>query len=217
MVEAVYGFIGSLTLIIIMLQIDNTIISLDFLDEHFVCNLNACKGICCVEGDAGAPLEEQEIAAIQEILPLIWDDIPRLPKKSFVHRGFLTLMQKEKLLLPLSMTRVCACLSGSEGVWLCSVEKAFREDASALTNLFHVTFILPGKQFKDFVAVNYHRWSICSCAVSLGNKEKVPVYQFLKEPLIRNLVKPGMINWLLQLRSLKDTIVYAGRNNYHRR
>ena len=141
MVEAVYGFVGSLTLIIIMLQIDNTIISLDFLDEHFVCNLNACKGICCVEGDAGAPLEEQEIAAIQEILPLIWDDIPEISKEVIRAQGISYIDAEGEAVTSIVNGRD-VCLSGSEGmVMLC---RKRREGRISINNLFHVTFILPG-------------------------------------------------------------------------
>lgn len=207
MVEAVYGSIGSLTLIIIMLQIDNTIISLDFLDEHFVCNLNACKGICCVEGDAGAPLEEQEIAAIQEILPLIWDDIPETSKEVIRAQGISYIDVEGEAVTSIVNGRECVlAYQDRRGVWLCSVEKAFREGRISINKPISC-HLYPArvKQFKDFVAVNYHRWSICSCAVSLGNKEKVPVYQFLKEPLIRKFGQAWYDQLVIAAQELKKT------------
>ncbi len=178
---------GSLILILSMLQIDNTIISLDLLDEHFMCNLNACKGICCVEGDAGAPLEEQEIADIQEILPLIWDDIPETSKAVIRKQGISYIDAEGEAVTSIVHGRECVfAYQDPKGVWLCSIEKAFREERININKPISC-HLYPArvKQFKDFQAVNYHRWSICSCAVSLGNKEKIPVYRFLKEPLIR--------------------------------
>ncbi len=170
-----------------MLQIDDTIISLDLLDEHFVCDLKACKGICCVEGDAGAPIEMDEVAAIQEILPVIWDDIPETSKAVIRKQGIYYIDEDGDMVTSIVNNRECVlAYQDKYGTWLCSVEKAYREGKIDCNKPISC-HLYPArvKQFEDFQAVNYHRWHICSCAVALGNKEQVPVYQFLKEPLIR--------------------------------
>ena len=103
-----------------MIQIDDVVVSLDVLREKFLCNLEACKGECCIEGDAGAPVEFEEIEKLEEVLPVIWDELSAEARAVIEAQG-----------------------------------------------------------------VNYHRWDVCKAAVLLGRKEDVPVYKFLKEPLIR--------------------------------
>ncbi len=170
-----------------MLQIDDTIISLDLLEEHFACNLDACKGICCVEGDAGAPIEKEEVTAIQEILPEIWDDIPETSREVIRKQGIYYIDEEGEMVTSIVKNRECVfAYQDKKGIWLCSIEKAYREGRISINKPISC-HLYPAriKQFDDFQAVNYHRWHICECAVVLGNKEKIPVYEFLKEPLIR--------------------------------
>lgn len=170
-----------------MLQIDDTIVSLDLLDEFFVCNLSVCKGECCIEGDAGAPLEEQEIDKINEILPLVWDDLTEASKEVINKQGVYYIDEDNEPVTSIVNGRECVfTYTDEDGCCKCAIEKAYREGKTDFykpisCHLYPVRV----QKYNDFHAVNYHQWSICSCGVHLGNKLKTPLYRFLKEPLIR--------------------------------
>lgn len=170
-----------------MLQIDDAIISFDLFDEHFVCDLNMCKGICCVEGDAGAPLEEEEIAKLEEILPLIWDDLSTESKKVIEKQGVFYVDWDLEPVTSIVDGRECVfTYTDADGICKCAIEKAYREGKTDFykpisCHLYPIRI----QKYNDFQAVNYHRWKVCECACALGEKLQIPIYKFLKEPLIR--------------------------------
>jgi hypothetical protein len=170
-----------------VLLIDETIISLDLLDEHFVCNLSVCKGECCVEGDAGAPLEKHEIAKIEEILPLIINDLTEKSKRVIEKQGIYYIDREGEPVTSIVNGRECVfTYTDEQGVCKCAIEKAFREGKTDFPkpvscHLYPVRV----QKYNDYQAVNYHRWNICRCAVALGSELRIPVYKFLKDPLIR--------------------------------
>lgn len=170
-----------------MLQIDDTVISLDLLDEKFVCDLTSCKGICCIEGDDGAPLEPEEVKIIEDLLPVIWDDLSDVSKEVINRQGVSYIDQDGEPVTSIVNGAECVfTFVDSDGVCKCAIEKAYREGKTDFykpisCHLYPVRL----QKYNEFVAVNYHRWSVCSCARKLGGKLKVPVYKFLKEPLIR--------------------------------
>ena len=170
-----------------MLQIDDTIISLELLDEHFVCDLNSCKGICCIEGDDGAPLEDAEVKIIEDLLPVIWDDLTETSKEVIRSQGVSYIDDDGEPVTSIVNGAECVfTYTDKDGTCKCAIEKAFREGKTDFykpisCHLYPVRL----QKYDEFTAVNYHRWSVCSCARKLGGKLGVPVYQFLKEPLIR--------------------------------
>jgi hypothetical protein len=170
-----------------MLQIDDTIISLDLLDEKFVCDLTSCKGICCIEGDDGAPLEPEEVKIIEEILPIIWNDLSEKSKEVIEKQGVSYIDDDGEPVTSIVNGAECVFTYTDEtGVCKCAIEKAFREGKTNFykpisCHLYPVRL----QKYDEFTAVNYHRWSVCNCARKLGGKLQVPVYKFLKEPLIR--------------------------------
>jgi len=170
-----------------MLQIDDTIISLDLLDECFVCDLNTCKGNCCIEGDDGAPLEESEVKIIEELLPIIWDDLTEKSKVVIKEQGVSYIDDDGEPVTSIVNGAECVFTYTDEtGICKCSIEKAFREGKTDFykpisCHLYPVRL----QKYEEYTAVNYHRWSVCNCARKLGGKLGVPVYTFLKEPLIR--------------------------------
>jgi len=170
-----------------MLQIDDTIISLELLDEHFVCDLNSCKGICCIEGDDGAPLEDAEVKIIEDLLPVIWDDLTETSKEVIRRQGVSYIDDDGEPVTSIVNGAECVfTYTDKDGTCKCAIEKAFREGETDFykpisCHLYPVRL----QKYDEFTAVNYHRWSVCSCARKLGGKLGVPVYQFLKEPLIR--------------------------------
>lgn len=170
-----------------MLQIDDTIISFDVLEEQFVCNLTSCKGACCIEGDEGAPLLPDEIKIIQDLLPVIWDDLTE-PSKEVINKQGVSYIDREGEPVT-SIVNGAECVftyTDESGICKCAIEKAFREGKTDFykpisCHLYPVRL----QKFNEFTAVNYHRWHVCECARDLGSQLKVPVYKFLKEPLVR--------------------------------
>ncbi|MDD5184252.1 MAG: DUF3109 family protein [Paludibacter sp.] len=180
-----------------MLQIDETIISLDLLDERFVCDLAICKGACCIEGDSGAPLEEDEIKIIEDLLPVIWVDLSDKSKEVIEKQGVSYIDEDGEPVTSIVNGEECVFTYTDEnGQCKCAIEKAYREGKTDFykpisCHLYPVRL----QKYEEYTAVNYHQWSVCSCARKLGGKLKVPVYKFLKEPLIRKFGK----DWFEQL------------------
>ena len=170
-----------------MLQIQDTIISFDILEEAFVCDLSACKGICCVEGESGAPVEESEIACLEKALPFVWDDLSPAAKKVIETQGLVYRDAGGEYVTSIVDGKDCVFTCYDEnGICRCAIEKAFREGKidfykPVSCHLYPVRI----RQHNGFRAVNYHRWKVCEAAVSLGKKHGEKVWQFLKEPLIR--------------------------------
>lgn len=170
-----------------MIQIDDVVISLDVLREKFLCNLKACKGECCVEGDAGAPVELEEVAKLEEVLPVIWDDLSPAAQKLIKEQGVVYTDRDGDLVTSIVNGKDCVFTYYDEtGCCFCAIEKAYREGKVDFYKPVscHLYPIRVG-DYGPYKGVNYHRWSVCKAAVVLGEKENLPVYKFLKEPLIR--------------------------------
>ncbi len=180
-----------------MLQIEDTVISFDLFDEKFVCDLASCKGECCIEGDEGAPLDENELETIQDLLPIIWDDLTDKAKDVIQQHGFFYIDRAGEPVTSIVNGAECVfTFTDEQGICKCAIEKAFREGKTDFykpvsCHLYPVRL----QKYNGFTAVNYHRWSICNCAVTSGRKLNVPVYKFLKEPLIRKFGQ----EWYTQL------------------
>lgn len=170
-----------------MIQIDDTIIALDIIDECFICDLSACKGACCIEGDSGAPLENEEVKIIEEILPVIWDDLSPQAKELIEEQGIAYKDYDGEMVTSIINGKDCVFTYYDEkGICKCAIEKAYKEKKidfykPVSCHLYPIRV----QKYKDFTALNYNRWRICRPAVALGEKEKLAIYQFLKEPLIR--------------------------------
>ena len=170
-----------------MLQIENTIISPDLISERFVCDLASCKGACCIEGDNGAPLEENEIEIIEQLLPVVWDDLTEVSRGVIRKKGFFYIDEDNEPVTSIVNGRECVFTYTDEnGICKCAIEKAFREGKTDFykpvsCHLYPVRL----QKNREFTAVNVHKWSVCECARIQGKNLGVPVYKFLKEPLIR--------------------------------
>lgn len=170
-----------------MIEIDDTIISLDVIESNFLCDLSHCKGVCCIEGDSGAPLEEDELVRLEEVLPLVWDDLSPNAQKIIDKQGVAYIDGDGDLVTSIVNNKDCvfACYD-TDGTCKCSIEKAFRAGKTDFykpisCHLYPIRLT----KYTDFTAVNYHRWDVCKAAEILGRKENLPVYKFLKEPLVR--------------------------------
>ena len=170
-----------------MIQIADTIISEDIIENDFVCNLNACKGACCIEGDAGAPVDENELEIMEQIYPAVAPYLTEEGRAAIDAQGVYIKGSDGEWETPLIGGGECAyVVRDQKGIVLCGIEQAYREGVidwkkPISCHLYPIRL----KQYSSFVAVNYDHWSICKDACVLGRKLQVPIYQFVKEALIR--------------------------------
>ena len=171
-----------------MIQKDNTLITLDILEKHFLCNLDACKGECCIDGDAGAPITPEEQKAIEEALSAVWDDLSPSAQAVIKEQGVSYVDEEADLVTSIVDGRDCVFTCyGENGMCYCALEKAYREGRSKFYKPLscHLYPVRLQEWSNGYTALNYHRWKICKAAEVLGRREGVRVYQFLREPLIR--------------------------------
>lgn len=170
-----------------MLKIGDTLVSLDIVEKYFCCDLDVCKGECCIEGDAGAPLSEEEDIALKKLFPEIKPYLTPKAVKAIEEEGSSYIdPEGEKVT---QLIDGCACVytcMEKEGLCLCALEKARREGKKDFFKPISCS-LYPArvKDYGTFTAVNYDRWKICRAAESLGKNKGLRVYEFLKEPLIR--------------------------------
>jgi hypothetical protein len=170
-----------------MIQIDDAVVALDIIEENFLCDLSACKGECCVEGESGAPLEKEEVEILEQILPFVWDDLSPKAQELIKKQGVAYQDHDGDMVTSIVNGKDCVFTYYDEkGICKCAIEKAYKEGKIDFykpisCHLYPIRL----EKYRDFTAVNYHRWRVCKAAVALGNKEGLRIYQFLKEPLIR--------------------------------
>lgn len=169
-----------------MIAIDNTIVSEHLLEKKFVCDLNACKGECCVAGDSGAPLDEEEIKILESILDKVKPYIPADGWKAIKKQGVSVIDDDGDFTTPLVKGKHCAFTYFEEGIAKCSIEKAYYNgEVSFKKPISCHLYPVRITKYKTYDAVNYHKWEVCKPACVCGAKLDVPVYKFLREPLIR--------------------------------
>lgn len=170
-----------------MVEIDDTLVSDEVFDKHFLCDLAACKGACCVEGESGAPLEAHEI----EILENILEDVKPYMRPEGIARieetGVFTIDTDGEYVTPLVNNEECAFVTfDTSGIAKCAIEKAHRDGKIDFPKPISChLYPIRVTKLKDFTALNYNYWPVCDPARVCGAKLDVKVYKFLKEPLIR--------------------------------
>lgn len=187
-----------------MFQLGKTIVSEDLLEKEFVCNLGACKGACCIEGEAGAPVTEEEVAILKEIYPKVKPFLRSEGIQAIAEQGTHIKTTQDELETPLVNGKECAYVTFKpNGLASCGIEDAFnageidfRKPISC--HLYPVRV----QDYSEFSAVNYHKWPICNDACTLGKELKVPVYKFVKHALIRKFGE----NWYMELEKVADDL-----------
>lgn len=171
-----------------MIEIGKSIVSLDVFKRKFVCDLAACKGACCVHGDSGAPLEEDEKALLEEVYPIVQKYMIEEGIAAIETQGTSVIDTDGDLVTPLVFEGgPCAYVYYEEdGTAKCAVEKAYLEGETSWKKPISChLYPIRIKKYSQFDAVQYNEWDICAPACECGEKLQVPVYVFLKEPLIR--------------------------------
>lgn len=182
-----------------MFQLGKTLVSEEILENDFTCNLSACKGQCCVAGEAGAPITQEEATILEEIYPQVKPYMRPEGIATIEAQGNYVASQfdKNELETPLVDGKECAYVRfDQKGTALCAIESAFRDGKIEFKKpISCALYPIRVQRLYSFEAVNYDRWDICSPACSLGKELQVPVYKFCKEPLQKRFGE----NWYAEL------------------
>jgi len=169
-----------------MLQIDNKLVSTDIIQKKFFCDLDKCKGACCIHGDSGAPFTTEELTQLTEAYPVIETYLSDQSKKSISEQGLYVIDSDGDSVTPLNNNQECSYVVFDNGIAKCAIEMAyfdkkitFRKPVSC--HLYPIRI----QKYRDFDAVNYHQWEICKPALSYGQQMDTPIYKFLKDSIIR--------------------------------
>lgn len=175
-----------------LIEIDDKIVSLDLFEKKFVCDLNACKGACCIEGDAGAPLTFEEADILEEELEAIKPYMRKEGIEAVEKNGVFYVDWDNEPVTTLVNDAECAFVYFDEqGITKCAVEQAHKEGKTKFKKPISChLYPIRTKKYESFEALNYDEWKICNPACSLGEQLGVKVYQFLKEPIIRKYGEP---------------------------
>lgn len=170
-----------------IIEIDNVLVSTDIFTEYFCCDLDACKGICCVEGDAGAPVTIDEIAGIEDAIDTVWDDLSATAQAVIDKQGVAYTDRDGDLVTSIVGGKDCVFTCYEKGCCLCALERAWRAGKTAFCKPISCALypIREKKLSNGMVALNYNRWDVCHDAVKKGNELRLPVYCFLRDPLVR--------------------------------
>ena len=200
-----------------ILQVEDVLISADILTERFCCDLNVCKGECCIEGDAGAPVTLDEIAAIEDSLDVVWPDMSASAQSVVDRQGVSYIDQEGDLVTSIVNGKDCVftcydTIDVGDGpihhCCLCAFEKAFRAGRISFCKPISCALypIREKKLGMDLIGLNYNRWDVCKCAREKGAQLDILVYRFLKEPLIRRFGE----RWYGQLETLVSELHEQG-------
>ena len=188
-----------------MIIVGDCIISENIAEKKFCCDLAQCKGCCCIEGDAGAPLEKREINILKKIYPEVK---PYMEEKGIAEvekNGVSALDINDEPCTPLVDGRECVYMCWDNGVAMCAIEKAYLDkkidfQKPVSCHLYPIRV----DNYDDFNAVNYHEWDICSCAVKLGKEVGTPLYKYLEVPLVRKFGRKWYNELVLRCKEYLD-------------
>ena len=185
-----------------MIVLQNTVISDDLKDKFFVCNLEKCKGACCVEGDLGAPLEEEELQILADNYEIIKPYLSEAGRQAIAEQGLYIKDWEDDFSTTTIGNRECAYAIYDDNLTLkCGIEQAYLDGKISWKKPISChLYPIRITKYEGFEALNYDKWQICNPACSFGAELGVRVYQFLKEPLIR---KYGA-DWYQELESLVE-------------
>jgi len=185
-----------------MFQLGKTIVSEEIIDTDFVCNLAACKGACCIDGDAGAPVENDEREILEKIYPKVKPFLRKEGIAAIEAQGVYTTNEDGEHETPLIEGKDCAYVTfDQKGVALCGIEEAYNQGEidwkkPVSCHLYPVRV----QDYSEFAAVNYHKWEICDDACTLGKELQVPVYKFVKQALVRKFGE----DWYMELEKVAE-------------
>ena len=188
-----------------ILEIQDILISSDIITEHFCCDLDKCKGICCVEGDAGAPVTLDEISGIEDSLDTVWNDMSASAQAVVDRQGVAYTDRDGDLVTSIVGGKDCVFTCYENGCCLCALERAYRQGKTSFVKPISCALypIREAKLKSGGTALNYNRWDVCRDAVKKGRELQLPVYRFLEGPLTRRFGK----EWYDELCAVADELL----------
>lgn len=175
-----------------IIQVGNVLVSPDVFTQKFCCDLEVCHGACCIEGDAGAPVTIEEIASIEENVDAVWNKLSASAQSVIDQQGVAYIDREGDMVTSIVGRKDCVFTCYQEGCCLCVLERAYRKaEIDFCKPISCALYPIREKALGNgLVGLNYHHWKICQCAVEKGKELDLPLYQFLKEPLIRRFGQP---------------------------
>lgn len=189
-----------------LIEVGDVILSTDILTECFCCDLDACGGICCVEGDAGAPLTLDEVGGLENVLDEVWPDLSAAAQAVIDQQGVAYTDRDGDLVTSIVNGKDCVFTCYNEkGCCFCATEKAFREGRTSWCKpISCYLYPIREKRFAGgLIGLNYHRWNVCSEAVKRGRELNLPVYKFLRDPLIKRFGE----EWYKELEGVAEALL----------
>ena len=193
-----------------IIQVGNVLLSSDIITECFCCDLDACKGTCCIEGDAGAPVLFEEIAPLEEVTEIAWSELSAQAQAQIDKQGVVYTDRDGDLVTSIVNNKDCVFTCYENGTCLCALERLYRKGETSFCkpiscSLYHIR----EKRFSnDLVGLNYHRWDVCKDAVKKGKELQLPIYKFLKDPLIRRFGE----QWYSELEEVANEVLKEKNN-----
>lgn len=192
-----------------ILEVGGVLISTSILTEHFCCDLSQCRGACCIEGDAGAPVTLDEIGEIEASLDAAWPLMSATAQSVVDRQGVAYTDPEGELVTSIVNGKDCVFtyhdeMAGIENCCLCALEKACREGRSRFTKpISCALYPIREKHFGGgLIGLNLHHWAVCEPAYKKGRELGLPVYRFLREPLIRRFGEA----WYAELEEVAEAI-----------
>jgi len=187
-----------------MFQLGKTLVSEDIIEKDFVCNLSACKGACCIDGEAGAPLNEEEVQILQDVYPKVKPFMRQRGIDAVEVQGTSIVTKDGELETPLINNADCVYVAfDDKGTALCAIEEAYNQGLIDWKKPISChLYPIRVQDYSEFSAVNYHKWEICDDACTLGKELQVPVYKFVKQALVRKFGE----DWYAELEKVAEDI-----------
>lgn len=184
-----------------MFQLGKTIVSEEIIEKDFVCNLSACKGKCCIDGEAGAPLDEEELLILMDIYPKVKPFLRPEGIQAIEDQGLFTMDEGEYETTLMDGKDCAYSIFDENNTVKCGIEEAYNQGAidwkkPISCHLYPIRIM----EYSEFSAVNYHKWPICDDACTLGAALQVPVYKFVKDALIRKFGE----DWYAELEKVAE-------------
>lgn len=188
-----------------IIQVGDVLVSPDIITEKFCCDLDKCKGECCVEGDAGAPLTMDEIAGIEDALDIVWNDMSASAQTVVDKQGVAYNDRDGDLVTSIVNGKDCVFTCYENGCCLCALERAYPGGKTKFIKpISCALYPIREKRFAGgLVGLNYNRWDVCRPAVEKGRELGLPVYKFLEGPLVRRFGK----EWYQELCEIAETLL----------
>lgn len=187
-----------------ILQIGDVLVSPNIITEKFCCDLDACRGACCIEGDAGAPVSLDEVGEIENVLDVVWNELTASAQAVIDRQGVAYVDKEADLVTSIVGGKDCVFTCYENNCCLCALEKTHRTGQTKFVK--PISCALYPIRIKEFgnglVGLNYHKWDICRPAVDKGRALNLPIYKFLRAPLIRRFGE----EWYAELEEVAESL-----------